>query len=266
MTRTAVFIDLSNIYNQLLRTKWVDDSILRDYFLDWLNFRLLAQALTNGDAPCDVWVFYSSSRIGGSSGSRITGEHLPKYIERINLLDGVTAWDVNIPGEQRESVQVRCSNCKQPAPYEWTSEKGVDASLTVYMFDTMDTWDDAYLVSGDADYVPVVKSLRRRGKLITAVGFPDSSSSALIRECYRFVDIGDIFIQDDLATYLLFKEKGIIQRWFTEDIGVKVTNNVPEIDLYMDCERGPAKDRVQERVYDWYVPIPSPISLAEQAL
>jgi uncharacterized LabA/DUF88 family protein len=60
----------------------------------------------------------------------------------------------------------------------------------------MDSWDTAFLLSGDADFVPTVASLRRRGKIVIGVGFSDASS-ALVQECYQYIDIDKAFLKED---------------------------------------------------------------------
>ncbi len=135
--RKAVFIDLPNFYSQLIRFLREEDILLlKGYFLTWLDFDILAKEITNSSS--DIWIFYSEKRIGPSN-ARIEGKELQNYIKRINMLEGVTAYDVNIPGEQREYFTINCPNCKKESQVESTSEKGIDASLTVHMFDTMDS-------------------------------------------------------------------------------------------------------------------------------
>ncbi len=65
-----------------------------------------------------------------------------RYIERINSFRGVTARDVDIEGKQREQASYECEKCGHQGVAQWESEKGIDASLTVHLFDTMDTWED----------------------------------------------------------------------------------------------------------------------------
>ncbi len=211
MGNVAFFVDLPNFYSRLLKSKIEDPKTLRDYFLDWLDFDLLARSLA--DSFTGIWVFYSGERIGPSS-ERIKGEDLKKYVRRINALEGVTARDVNIPGEQREPVPYKCENCGREGISEAVSEKGIDASITVHLFDTMDSWDTAYLLSGDADFVPVVASLRRRGKIVIGAGFSDASDS-LIRECFDYIDLSKGYILQDVLGYLLFKKDGVLQKWLT---------------------------------------------------
>jgi uncharacterized LabA/DUF88 family protein len=215
MERIAVFVDLPNFYSDLLRSRIADSQILRDYFFHWLDLDLLATALTGGTLT-GIWVFYSGQRIGPKS-QRIAGQELDNYIDRINSLEGVTARDVNIPGRQRAHARLKCEHCGKELVGEWLSEKGIDASLTVHLFDTMDSWDVAYLLSGDADFVPVVSSLRRRGKIVVGAGFANRSQ-ALVRECYHYIDLVDVFLKEDVAAYTIFGKDGIAQEWLASEI------------------------------------------------
>jgi len=200
MKTQALFVDLPNLYSHLLESGIDEPRQLRDYFLYWLDFDRLSQKLT--DEFSSVWIFYSGRKFGPRA-NRIEGEYLDKYIDRTNSLKGVTAHDVDIEGKQRETAVYQCEKCGYQGVAQWESEKGIDASLTVHLFDTMDTWDVAYLLSGDADFVPVVASLRRRGKIVIGAGF-SNRSTALVRECYDYIDLCDLFFREDIAAYHIF--------------------------------------------------------------
>jgi uncharacterized LabA/DUF88 family protein len=214
MATQALFVDLPNFYSRLLSSDHGDPQLLKDYFLHWFDFDRLAQKLTGEFSP--VWVFYSGRRFGPSS-HRIQDQYLDDYITRINSLKGVTARDVNIPGQQREPASYECDQCGHIGIAQWESEKGIDTSLTVYLFDTMEAWDIAYLLSGDADFVPAVASLRRRGKIVIGVGF-SNASSALVRECCDYIDMCKSFLRDDFAAYEIFRKDGIVSKWLTEEV------------------------------------------------
>lgn len=214
MSGAALFIDLSNFYSHLLKSGIEEPRFLRDYLLYWLDFDLFAEALWH--SVSGIWIFYSGKRIGPSD-ERIEGKYLRQFIDRINAIRGVTARDVNIPSEQREHLTVKCESCGREHTAEWKSEKGIDASLIVHLFDTMDSWDVAYLLSGDADFVPAVVSLRRRGKIVIGAGFP-ARSSALVRECYDYIDLCNVYLKEDVAAYGLFRES--VQLFFTHQRGV----------------------------------------------
>jgi hypothetical protein len=143
-------------------------------------------------------------------------EILAKYVDRINRLPGVTAYDVEIPGEQREPMTVICKECNNSNLVMWESEKGVDAALIVHLFDTQEAWDHAFLISGDADFTPAVRSLRRRGKLISGAGF--NASKALIRELHDFTNLTNAFVKADFAAYKMFSDGGVVEHWLTDPI------------------------------------------------
>jgi uncharacterized LabA/DUF88 family protein len=222
MTNNAFFIDLPNFYSRLLQSGLGPPKLLREYFLNWLDFDLLASSLSmniNG-----IWFFYSGERIGPSS-ERIEGSYLKEYIDRINYLAGITARDVNIRGEQREPIRTKCESCGKENISEYISEKGVDSSLIVHLFDTIDSWDTAFLLSGDADYVPAVATLRRKGKIVIGAGFRDASK-ALVRECYQYLDILDAYIQDDYLLFRLFSSNGYADKWFSSEVKISSTKGM----------------------------------------
>lgn len=210
----AVFVDLSNFYGHLLNCGYKDRNQLRDYFANWLDFDRLAMNLTR-EHPT-IWIFYSHKRLGPTK-LRIQGSEMNNYIKRINGLEGVTARNVDIPGEERDSVDYLCPKCKHEGSVELPGEKGVDASLTVHLCDTMQTWDRAYLLSGDADFVPVVRTLRRLGKIVIGAGCA-TPSYALIRECFDYIDLWDRYIKDDFCAYLLFLENGLVHHWLSDEV------------------------------------------------
>lgn len=220
MSTVAVFIDLPNLFGNLIRSKLGEAKFLRAYFLEWLDLDLLISHTTFSSS--DIWVFYSKDRIGPAD-AKITGQVFLDYIDRVNRLSGVTARDVNIPGTQRETISVECTSCGQKVQTDSKSEKGIDASLIVHLFDTMDYWETAYLLSGDADFVPAVAALRRRGKIVIGAGF-SQVSSALVRECYSYTNLVDRYFLTDIALYAAFREDGIIEQ-FLSNIQPEVSNS-----------------------------------------
>lgn len=224
--KNAVFVDLSNFYSSCLKSKIVEPGVMRSYFIEWLDFDRLTNYLTGEWSP--TWVFYSIGKTG-SSDFRITNTYQDTMIKRINRQKGVTARDVDIPGEQRETSTFKCSKCGEENTAETVGEKGVDASLTVHLFETMDTWDTAFLLSGDADFVPVVSTLRRMGKNIITVS-SQNTSDALIRESYDFMNLDGGFLEFDLLGYRIFKKDGFIEKWLSKP--ESMSNNENPVDLY----------------------------------
>jgi uncharacterized LabA/DUF88 family protein len=243
MQERAVFIDLPNFYSALLRSSIADPRELRDYFLEWLDLDCLAYRLAGDAVP--TWVFYSGRRFGPSS-NRIQDSVLEKYIKRINRLPGVTAWDVEIPGSQREPISYTCEKCSHTGTGQFESEKGIDASLIVNLFDTSESWETAYLISGDADFAPAIASLRRRGKIVVGGGFL-SASAVLLREFYHYQDLLP-FVTEDFAAYQIFKTDGVLERWLTEPIPATSENIAKEkIKLYCHWQR--REDQIERLVF-----------------
>lgn len=270
MRSQALFVDLPNFYSHLLESGIDEPRLLRDYFLYWMDFDRLAKELT--DEFSSVWVFHSGRRFGPKS-NRIEDEYLDRYIERINSLRGVTARDVNIEGKHREKAVYQCEECGHQGIAQWESEKGIDASLTVHLFDTMDAWDTAYLLSGDADFVPAVASLRRRGKIVIGVGFAERSS-ALARECYDYVDLCDSYLKEDVAAYRIFKEDGIVRKWLIDEVLSQSEDDSP-IELtfewqfhpeYVSMPKRPYPVKISERgpCYHIYLIAKGPINLSSR--
>lgn len=67
-------------------------------------------------------------------------------------------------------------------------QKGVDTLITVDMLvGAVDrVFDVAILVAGDADFVPVVQEVKRRGVMVGVIGEPQSTSDDLKRVADRF--------------------------------------------------------------------------------
>ena len=214
MAIADLFVDLPNFYSNLLRTSIAEPALLREYVINWLDFDILAECISGHASP--VQIFYSGRRLGPSS-CRIDDKYLEEYIRRLNKLRGVTARDVNIPGSQREPASYLCENCGHEGIAQWESEKGIDASLTVHLFDTSPSWDVAYLLSADADFVPAVASLRRSGKIINGAGFCQTSE-ALVRECFEYIDLLESYIFDDFLCFFYLRPQGFIHQWLSFDI------------------------------------------------
>ncbi len=70
-------------------------------------------------------------------------------------------------------------------------QKGVDALLAVDMLDGAfsSIYDVAVLVAGDADFVPVVEAVRRRGVMVVVAAARESLAEELRRAADRFIEI-----------------------------------------------------------------------------
>lgn len=226
----AFFVDLPNFYSQLTNSRLAKPNEWRNYFTEWFDFDRLATRLASDSA--DVWVFHSNKI--GSKEAQISDAYLTHLVKRFNTQKGVTARNVNIKGHQREFADSVCPNCSASTSIESKSEKGIDTSLIVHLFDTVDSWDVAHILSGDADFVPAVAALRRRGKIVNGLGIPEKASDALVRECFQYGDLVKEFLLDDLRTYRFCREHGIVWKYLHD---VELKQKAEEKNIWVKLQR-----------------------------
>jgi uncharacterized LabA/DUF88 family protein len=85
------------------------------------------------------------------------------------------------------------SACPRPtcrASMRRMTEKGIDTAIVTDMMQLAwdDGWDVAVLVSADADFVPVVETLSKKGRMVIHGGMPPSGWR-LARACYGSIDV-----------------------------------------------------------------------------
>ncbi len=74
-----------------------------------------------------------------------------------------------------------------------TVEKGVDTTIAIELFEMAfdDVYDKAILVSGDADFIPAIEYIQRRGKYIIHAGFR-GHSHAIRKACWSHIFLDDL--------------------------------------------------------------------------
>ena len=74
-----------------------------------------------------------------------------------------------------------------------TKLKGnLDIDLVFKMLTAMDSYDEAVLLGGDADYVPIINHLRNSGKIVKVVGRRKSTATEVVNAATRFIDLDEI--------------------------------------------------------------------------
>jgi len=168
------------------------------------------------------YIFYAHRTISvRKKGSIDANQDLPYLIKRLDRLPGITTREVGIKGQQNETFtafcpdcgnnEIKCPKCDRSIEGTLTSEKGVDASIISYLFDTIESWDLAYVFSNDGDFAPAVIALRRKGKMVFGVGIIKSAASILTSECYQFIDLEEIF-NLNLTGYKTYAHNGCLYR------------------------------------------------------
>lgn len=214
-----ILVDLPNFYNVLARQFIANDEPdkVHDYFLKWLEMDILSESInqncgTNENPLTGTYLYYSKRAMGPNK-ARIRPEELSKFAERTNRESGVTVYEVDVPGEQSESFEFECIKCGQENTAQTTSEKGIDTTIITHLFETMDNWQIATILSHDADYYPAIKALRKMGKYVYAAGKLDGSSKVLVRECHSFIDVFENYLNTDIALFKAFMPNGELSRF-----------------------------------------------------
>lgn len=99
-----------------------------------------------------------------------------------------------------DQIYERIKDIHPKKSFETLVEKGVDVNIAVDMlkFAFLNYYDVAILVSGDGDFVPVVKSVQELGKKVINAYFKDKERKGfhLIRTCDIFIEINGAFIKE----------------------------------------------------------------------
>ena len=74
-----------------------------------------------------------------------------------------------------------------------TKLKGnLDIDMVFNILTSVDSYDEAVLLGGDSDYIPVINHLRHLGKAVTVVGRRQSTATDVINAANNFIDLGSI--------------------------------------------------------------------------
>lgn len=207
---TLVVVDGANLMNEVGRylstvPTTADDATQRRYFSEWFDIDRLIAATLGEELKLSPYkdlgiVIVHSLRGIGDEGSLWR-------IEQTKATEPFWARQGAAPNTSTLLVQV-----KGP------KEKGVDTAIVVYMFETIDQWSSAVIFSNDADYVPAVWSLRRKGKRVYCAA--SDSSSPLVQACQTFLPWHEDFLRADRALFHFLQKGGGLDQLF-EDSFVK---------------------------------------------
>ena len=124
---------------------------------------------------------------------------LNSFLQVMDLFSGYKV----IVKERKPAKQIKCSNegCRKKiiqCPHcnkelIRTVEKGVDTSIAIELFHYAldNVYDTAILISGDADFVPAIEYIQRRGNHIIHAGFKDQAFEVK-KACWDHIDFEDI--------------------------------------------------------------------------
>ncbi len=123
-------------------------------------------------------------------------ERVPPRKEQRRFYDALrySGIDVTVRPLKIRSKVIRCPYEDRECHQIFEIEKGVDVALVTKMltFAFRDIYDTAILVSGDADYIEAVQTIRDLGKRVEIVSFRGSISPGLRKLADRFIALEEI--------------------------------------------------------------------------
>jgi len=154
--RVAVYIDAANVHYSCKRLKWKIDY---KKLLDYLKKETQLVGLS----------FYSAK----------DSSHLrqQKFLDFLEII-----------GYRVRSKEVKFIKTPDPSVPEVGFHKGnLDIELTIDVLDDCDTFDTLILVSGDSDFAPLLKKMKKMGKWCVVISTKGHIAKELIIEA-KFID------------------------------------------------------------------------------
>ena len=230
---TLVLIDGPNLFNDVDR--WFaasvapHDAIRRQYFRDWFDIDRLVSATIERQGfqkyateGLGVVVFHSDKPVGRSS-VRLVQPEADTFWGRQAQGRGISTVQVTVPGYQPERSDGVCPTCSTSVSLELKTEKGLDTSMVTYLFEAAEQWQEAVLFTNDADFVPPILALRRRGKRVFVAAVDTAGTGALKRACQTFLPIPADFLAHDIALFNFLQPGSKL-----DEVLAKFQRDVPE--------------------------------------
>jgi uncharacterized LabA/DUF88 family protein len=205
-----VVVDGPNLYNFVVRTLSKHDrEVVEPYVKNWLDFDRLLSASTAAYVPdLGTVIFHSGKQLGSAKTMQLRDQYVLTFWARQGSNPYCSTEFVDIPGAQDDGFKGECPKCQEPVVLAEKREKGVDTSITSYLWETSDRWASACIVSGDGDFVPPARSLKRRGKRVFCAVEPGSSRKDLVQVCTSHVELITDFLRRDLAAFHALRPRG----------------------------------------------------------
>lgn len=103
---------------------------------------------------------------------------------------------VNIPGKVycpvcKIIMKPVCEKCGNPTILPRHKSKRIDILIAQKLLQTSDLYDEAILISGDQDFIPIVDSLRDIGKKVTIASFRETLSHEYLKSSDEIIYLDD---------------------------------------------------------------------------
>jgi uncharacterized LabA/DUF88 family protein len=151
----------------------------------------------------DANAIYAGTHVYASINPRNPNDRkLNSFLQTMDMFQG---YKVNVK-ERKPAKCIRCTNegCRKEITHcphcskelIRTVEKGVDTMIAIELFHYAldNVYDKAVLISGDADFVPAIEYIQRRGNHIIHAGFKNQAF-AIKKACWAHIDFEDIMAE-----------------------------------------------------------------------
>ena len=163
MQRVALFVDGANMFYAQRESKWhIDYRLVHHYVMDNRE-KAAAYYFTASPSPSDQ-------------------QRLEKY-------RGFRTALINM-GYQVVDKEVRVIT--DPVTKERTVKGNLDIDMVFNMLTSMNLYDEAVLMGGDSDFIPIIRHLRHSGKSVTVIGRRSSTATDVVNAASKFIDLDSI--------------------------------------------------------------------------
>jgi NYN domain-containing protein len=200
MRSSLIVVDGPNLYNDVGRhlnsvPSSAPTDVQKRYFLSWFDVdRLIWSTLANRldfDPGYGLGaVIFHSRKALGEPPYNLNGEETAEFWVRQGSNPNMSAMLVDLAGAPKGQ------------------EKGIDTSIVVYLYETHASWDAAVLFTNDADFAPVVWSLRRKGKSVYGSSPAADTARPLVQACQDFIKWDILFLGEDRAFFEFLQPGG----------------------------------------------------------
>jgi uncharacterized LabA/DUF88 family protein len=162
MARFMFFIDGFNLFHSLDNTDlYANKTFFRKY--KWLNLKALCHSLLKKDQQINRIKYYTTIATWKSQESQAKHRNYIKALESTGLIDVSYGLFRNKTKKCYHYNEIYCSlcNCKGNIPN--IQEKRIDVQIAVDIIEnaTLNKYDTAIILSGDSDYIPAIKYIKR---------------------------------------------------------------------------------------------------------
>jgi len=198
---SLILVDGPNLYNDVGRYLAIQEPPPRSYFTDWFDIDRLVRATV---PEIDRWkndlgivLVHSRNKLGESGAAHhLAGAHeVDPFWARQGANPRSSSLLIEIPGSGGKK------------------EAGVDVAIVTYLFETMTSWDLAILFAADADFVPAVWSLRRKGKSILCASRDTGQRGPLVQACQDYRPWDAAFLDADAAMARALEHDGAFDKF-----------------------------------------------------